>query len=729
MKNNQRLKGLLWNEVVKLMAYIAHKTEDNREQPLIDHLKGTAELCRSFAIDDLKDYAYFCGLIHDIGKYSNAFQERIRGKNIKVEHALSGAQEIAKLPMQMWNFMLEYCIAGHHSGLPDGGTKADSADMATLHGILKRRAEDYFSYKNEVHTEIPDNHIEKILKKCRNCEELIEVYAFLTRYIYSCLTDADFIDTEHFVCPYTDRMVTGDFRKAYERVCAFIDGFKAETILQKSRGDIQKQVYKSMDDDSDIYTINMPTGSGKTLCSIRAALEMAIEKDKKRIIYVIPYVSIIEQTAEIFNDIFGDVLPVIQHQSNFDFDREDQDENALASEKIKKACENWDAPLIVTTNIQFFESLYNYRSSRLRKLHNLSNSIVIFDEVHMLPSEYIQPCIKAIGYITKFIGSKALLMSATMPDYSKFINEYTSDCKVTDAVPDKSLFRLFSKCTYNYIGRVDLPYIYERSQEYGSSLIIVNRRKTARELYNLCSGKKYHLSTYMTPQHRSEVISSIRQDLKTGEKLTVISTSLIEAGVDLDFETVFRENAGIDNIIQSGGRCNREGKRKNGDVFVFETDDCVNDIRANITRSLFEEYDDITSDKCIQEYYKRIFKVSEHQINKNTIVNIMGNNIRPDAIPFREYAQSFKFIDNEIVGIVIPNEENQKLIDELKTGSFSVKRKLQQYCASVRFYEFEEMVKLGLIDRFDCGVYVLNNTDYYSKETGLMIEQQVDYIL
>lgn len=246
----------------------------------------------------------------------------------------------------------------------------------------------------------------------------------------------------------------------------------------------------------------------------------------------------------------------------------------MASDKIKKACENWDAPLIVTTNIQFFESLYNYRSSRLRKLHNLSNSIVIFDEVHMLPSEYIQPCIKAIGYITKFIGSKALLMSATMPDYSKFINEYTSDCKVTDAVPDKSLFRLFSKCTYNYIGRVDLPYIYERSQEYGSSLIIVNRRKTARELYNLCSGKKYHLSTYMTPQHRSEVISSIRQDLKTGEKLTVISTSLIEAGVDLDFETVFRENAGIDNIIQSGGRCNREGK-KNGDVFVFETDDCV----------------------------------------------------------------------------------------------------------------------------------------------------------
>lgn len=479
----------------------------------------------------------------------------------------------------------------------------------------------------------------------------------------------------------------------------------------------------------------MPTGSGKTLCSIRAALKTAIENKKKRIIYVIPYVSIIEQTAKVFEDIFGDVLPVLQHHSNYDFDDDkNEDENEITSEKLKRSCENWDAKLIVTTNIQFFESLYHYKGRRLRKLHNLADSVIIFDEIHMLPIDYIQPCLRAIGYVTKYLNSTAILMSATMPNYDKFMERYMSGVKIENAVKDTSLFNVFDKCRYEYIGKCELASLAEKAQEYDNALIIVNKRKTARELYDICSGNKYHLSTYMTPLHRSEIIAKIKEDIKNGINTTVISTSLIEAGVDLDFKAVFREIAGIDNVLQSGGRCNREGKMDMGDVFVFETDggnyqtkkksDII--IRANITRNLFEEFENISTDKCIKEYYGRLLNYKEKKIEENTITAIMGNDLRIDGIPFRTYAESFNFIDNQVIGIVIPCDENRGLIKELKDGKLSVKRNLQRYSASVNKDEFKELFQIGIIETLDCGVCILANTDYYKSDVGLTLENDVD---
>lgn len=712
------------------MEYIGHNSEDGRKQSLAQHLIGVAKLCRNNSVDSLKDYAELCGLMHDIGKYTEAFQRRIRGDSIKVGHALCGAQEVYKNSKASYSYMIEYCIAGHHTGLPDGGTAADNPDMSTLYAVLKREAGNYSAYTNEINIKFPKDNFRELMKDCRTKEEIIELYSFFTKYLFSCLTDADFIDTEQFVSPETERSITGNFQQAYEMVCKKINGFHAKTPLQKARGDIQEQVYKAVETEADIYTLSMPTGSGKTLCSIRAALKIAAQKKKKRIIYVIPYISIIEQTAEVFNDIFGQVLPVVQHHSNYDFEFRDS-ENELTSEKLRRVCENWDTPLIVTTNIQFFESLYHYRSSRLRKLHNLADSIIIFDEIHMLPLEYIQPCLRAIGYITKYLNSTVLLMSATMPDYGDFTKKFMMSNRITDAVGDKRLFQVFNKCRYTYIGKTSLEKLADMAQEYGNALIIVNKRRTAKELYDICEGKKYHLSTYMTPKDRSEVIHEIKENIRSGVKITVISTSLIEAGVDLDFETVFRENAGIDNILQSGGRCNREGKRKCGDVFVFETDGGSGEIqlKSNITSSLFSEFDDISSDKCIKEYYNRLFAVKDGVIERNSITSLMGDNLRPDAIPFRTYAEQFHFIDNQIIGIVIPDNENRELIEELKYGKLSVKRRLQKYCASVKPYELEKMIKEGIIEQLECGVCVLANPDYYNKDTGLSFTNETDYIL
>lgn len=717
------------------VEYIGHTSDDGRKQLLLDHLNGTSKLCRENANEFWADIAEFVGQIHDIGKYTSGFQKRINGaENIRVEHAICGAKEVAKAPPKSYVPMIEYCVAGHHSGLPDGGTKVDGEEDSTLHGRMKRKTGDYSAYENEVKLEYPKDNLRELFD-VSNQREIIERYSFFTRYLFSCLTDADFIDTERFVTPNTDRGIDGDFQKAYEKVCEKLNSFKIESKLQESRSIIQEQVYKSVESNANVYTLNMPTGSGKTLCSIRAALKTAIENKKKRIIYVIPYVSIIEQTAKVFEDIFGDVLPVLQHHSNYDFDDDkNEDENEITSEKLKRSCENWDAKLIVTTNIQFFESLYHYKGRRLRKLHNLADSVIIFDEIHMLPIDYIQPCLRAIGYVTKYLNSTAILMSATMPNYDKFMERYMSGVKIENAVKDTSLFNVFDKCRYEYIGKCELASLAEKAQEYDNALIIVNKRKTARELYDICSGNKYHLSTYMTPLHRSEIIAKIKEDIKNGINTTVISTSLIEAGVDLDFKAVFREIAGIDNVLQSGGRCNREGKMDMGDVFVFETDggnyqtkkksDII--IRANITRNLFEEFENISTDKCIKEYYGRLLNYKEKKIEENTITAIMGNDLRIDGIPFRTYAESFNFIDNQVIGIVIPCDENRGLIKELKDGKLSVKRNLQRYSASVNKDEFKELFQIGIIETLDCGVCILANTDYYKSDVGLTLENDVD---
>ena len=708
------------------MEYIGHTSDDGRKQLLLDHLNGTSKLCRENANEFWADIAEFVGQIHDIGKYTSGFQKRINGaENIRVEHAICGAKEVAKAPPKSYVPMIEYCVAGHHSGLPDGGTKVDGEEDPTLHGRMKRKTGDYSAYENEVKLEYPKDNLRELFD-VSNQREIIERYSFFTRYLFSCLTDADFIDTERFVTTNTDRGIDGDFQKAYEKVCEKLNSFKIETKLQESRSIIQEQVYKSVESNANVYTLNMPTGSGKTLCSIRAALKTAIENKKKRIIYVIPYVSIIEQTAKVFEDIFGDVLPVLQHHSNYDFDDDkNEDENEITSEKLKRSCENWDAKLIVTTNIQFFESLYHYKGRRLRKLHNLADSVIIFDEIHMLPINYIQPCLRAIGYVTKYLNSTAILMSATMPNYDKFMERYMSGVKIENAVKDTSLFNVFDKCRYEYIGKCELASLAEKAQEYDNALIIVNKRKTARELYDICSGNKYHLSTYMTPLHRSEIIAKIKEDIKNGINTTVISTSLIEAGVDLDFKAVFREIAGIDNVLQSGGRCNREGKMDMGDVFVFETDGGKGEIqlKSNITRNLFEEFDNISTDKCIEEYYSRLFAFNDGNIDKSTITSLMGE------IPFRTYADNFKFIKNQVIGIVIPRDENKDLIEQLRYGKLSVKRKLQQYSASVHIWELEEMIKEGIIEQLDCGVCILANTDYYKSDVGLTLENDVDYFV
>ena len=721
------------------MEYYAHKTED-RKQTVLEHLEGVARLAEGFSIELVKKMAFAAGITHDIGKYAKAFQSRLlEGSSERYEHSVCGAIELAKaaksgkerdmLPM------LQYCIAGHHTGLPDGGTKADlAAESSTLNAKLARAdtykgKSDYSVYKQETKVCFPDtDKLYEELSHSANQWDMIEKYAFFTRYLFSCLTDADYLDTEIFCVPETDRTLKADFSSAIEAVEKKFKAFIYDTQLRKARKRLQEQAYKNSAKAGNISILNMPTGSGKTLCSLKIALDRLKSSGKKRIIYVIPYTSIIEQTAELFEGMFGEFVDILQHHSNYCYDADGEEDST--AEKLKKSSENWDAPLIITTSVQFFESLYHYKGSKLRKLHNLADAVIIFDEVHLLPEKLLQPCLRGVGYVTKYLGSEAVFLSATMPDYSDLFGKYIPDCSVTELITDKKDFAFFRKCSYTYLGPVDYDSVIEKAMRRKSSLIVVNKRRTAREIYNKLSGNKFHLSTYMTPRDRSEVIGRIRKLLDDEQPVTVVSTSLIEAGVDLDFEAVFRELAGLDSILQAGGRCNREGKRDSGEVFVFETEEPPKGetaVRASIVKDFLRNGVDIASKEAVELYYKRLFSFKEKEIESNSIAkDVTGF----DKIPFRSYANEFEFVSEDTVSVVINNcGETEVLLKQLASGKLSVKRKLQRFSVSLRTSgEFDKALSAGLLREGAFGVFLLSDNTYYSKETGIDLDMSSDII-
>lgn len=738
------------------MEYYAHTREDGERQTVKAHLEGVSKLAEGFSVDFLKPLAKKAAFDHDLGKYALKYQWRLDNDNIKFSHAACGALEYKKFAdkndcfASLFAPLMEYCIAGHHTGLMDGGTDADNSDSPTLSGTLKRGNEytgdsDYSAYATEIEfatltqEEITPPYNE--LCSAKDPTELIERYAFFTKFVFSCLTDADFLDTEIFCNKNVERGMSGDFEKALDKLNRELSDMPSDNPLRQARSRIQQQAFDNSVNKSHISILDMPTGSGKTLCS----LKLALESGKKRIIYVIPYTSIIEQTANKFEKMFGDVLPVLQHHSNYSYDGNTEEEKKTV-EKLKRTCENWDAPLIITTSVQFFQSIYHYKGSALRKLHNLRDSVIVFDEIHLIPTELLRPCLKAVGYITKYLNSEALFLSATMPDYSKLFDKFLPDVNYNKLVTDRTNFKYFKKCEYKDMGKTTLETIAENASRCKNALIVVNTKKTAAELYNLVQGEKYHLSANMTPAHRSRVIEVVRNKLENGEPITVVSTSLVEAGVDLDFNTVFRQLSGLDSILQAGGRCNREGKDAKGYVYVFDIDETYRKgsdlaMRINKTKGLLEKYQDITSYDCIKEYYDGIFDFNQSRIAENSIAkyNEQSNSfdrqglMSPYSIPFRSYAMQFEYISADTISIVIddPNDQTcHELVETLRNGDMSVRRALQKYSVSVYMNVFKDLYSQGVLNDHGTGIFILENQSYYNNETGLNTQAAMqDYFI
>lgn len=375
------------------MNYIAH-CDGEREQSILEHLQGTAEKAKDFAeVFEKGDWGYCCGMLHDIGKYSDKFQRRIRGEEIKVDHATAGARVCMELG-GMYPF-LEMCIAGHHAGLSDYGVSTDTGNSSTTLGRRKKKIEDFYAYKKEV--KIPELKTSPV--NVEKTKDLNFSLSMFTRMMYSCLVDADFLDTEEFMTEERSGRQQGqEIQVLLDKLEKYITEWLKNTETESVNGrrtEILKACLENGEREKGLFRLTVPTGGGKTVASLAFALRHAVKHHMKRIIYVIPYTSIIEQNAAVFRRILGDEN-VLENHCNIDY------EEAEELKPMQLASENWDKPVVVTTNVQFFESLFSNKSSKCRKLHNMANSVIIFDEAQMLPNDYLKPCLTAIEEPVKF---------------------------------------------------------------------------------------------------------------------------------------------------------------------------------------------------------------------------------------------------------------------------------------------------------------------------------------
>jgi CRISPR-associated endonuclease/helicase Cas3 len=712
-------------------------------QLLEEHLKGTAELARSFANEfGCGEWGYLAGLWHDLGKYSSDFQKmllsssdaHIETTHNKVNHSTAGAIHSIERFSKAGR-IFSYLIAGHHAGLADWQT-----DTAGRKSLIARLQEVSFLRDLPV-DEIPADIMNQPLPKERF--NIKDGHALWIRMLYSCLVDADFLDTEAFF-----DWEKSNKRKGYLPIVQLLPLFKSymekklldtdPTPVNQRRAEILKHCTKMSEHEPAIFTLTVPTGGGKTLSSMAFALNHALKYGKKRIIYVIPYTSIIEQTAAQFSEIFGDA--VIEHHSNVDI----SDENHETA-RSRLACENWDAPVIVTTSVQFFESLFSNRSSRCRKLHNIVNSVVVLDEVQLLPPDKLNPILHAIRELQKNYKVSFVLSTATQPAFGRL---ETPDFKfeglgnTVEIMDDPSeLHEIFRRVNIDVPDDLMTPCEWaDLAQElggYSSVLCIVNRRDDCRTLYELMPEKgtnTFHLSALMCGEHRSAVIDKIKQRLKDKVPTRVISTQLVEAGVDLDFPVVYRALSGLDSIAQAAGRCNREGLLDKGRVVVFipPSKFPAGYLRQSgeIGRRLLEqECNDLFAPERFNQFFRELYYLQGEWLDKEGILKDLAVD-KELRFSFMTAARKFKLIDeSQYAPVIVHYEESGRHIEMLKKNGPErwIMRKLQRYVVNLPKYIHTKLCNEGAIVETHPGIFVQEYGAMYHSELGFCPDKSMIY--
>lgn len=709
-------------------------------QLLEDHLRLTAEAAQSFAgAFNAGEWAYLAGLWHDLGKYSQDFQDLLIDSQVdntsakrhkkRVNHSTAGALHAVER-LGIAGRIFAYLIAGHHAGMPDW--TADESGNAALSIRLKDTA-----FLDAILNAIPDDIVNHLLPKQRPPKGVDP--ALWIRMLFSALVDADFLDTERHMAPGKAKL-RGEYAKIDELLTFFTKymdektGKVSHTSVNQLRAKILEWCREAAKKPQGAYTLTVPTGGGKTLSSMAFALQHAVRHNKRRIIYVIPYTSIIEQTADQFRQIFGDA--VIEHHSNFDGDSDDSDDY----NRSRLACENWDAPLIVTTSVQFFESLFANRSSRCRKLHNIANSIVILDEVQLLPPEFLKPILHALNQLRTYFGVTLLLMTATQPAFRPQPTlRFDGLPNTVEIIPDpdelhRKLRRTEIMMPRPLLEQRDWQDIAEELRHHDTILCIVNSRKDCRMLWEMMPEGTYHLSALMCGAHRSERIAEIRQRLKDGKPIRVISTQLVEAGVDLDFPVVYRAIAGLDSIAQAAGRCNREGRLSMGKVVVFSPpgDPPVGHLRqaAQIGRRMLHADDaDPLTPARFNKFFEELYWLQGDRLDAKDILS----DLKSDGnfqFSFRTAAGKFQIIDDAChAPVLVQYGEGAKLIGMLERMGPErwLMRKLQRHTINIQRYLHDRLKTDGGIREVYPGIYVQGHTALYHKYLGFCPDRSAIY--
>ncbi|WP_435401816.1 CRISPR-associated endonuclease Cas3'' [Halomonas sp. RA08-2] len=713
-------------------------------QTLEGHLKTVGQLAAERA-DRFGAAAWgeAVGLLHDIGKYSVPFQRRLEGSPERVDHSTAGAHVAIENYPQVGQ-LLAYLIAGHHAGLANG---RDIGERTPLKNRLEADLPPLDSaWQQEIALPLnlsPPAHFQQ------RRDRAFFQYAFLARMLFSCLVDADFVDTEAFYTVHEKGVPPARgggppldvLRDALDKRLAT---FKADSDVNRLRGEILSHVRAQSELPPGRFSLTVPTGGGKTLASLAFALEHAIAHGMDRVIYVIPFTSIVEQNAAVFRDALGEhgEAAVLEHHSAFDAGSQ-RDHHTI--DKLRRDSANWDAPIIVTTAVQFFESLFAAKTSRCRKLHNIAGSVVILDEAQTMPLPLLRPSVAALDELALNYRTSVVLCTATQPALAETDDPERSfqggfrGMRELAKCPNK-LYRDLKRVSVRHIGTLDDEELRDELLATEQVLCIVNNRRHARALFESIADQPgaYHLTTSMYAVHRRRVLAEIRQVLRSGQTCRVISTSLIEAGVDVDFPRVLRAEAGLDSIAQAAGRCNREGRRSaaDSDVAIFAT---ANDewapppeLRkfAQTTREVLRHHgDDPLSLAAIEAYFRLLYwQQGPQELDKHGLLSLVERG-RLDGIPFETLEQKFRMIENNQRAVIIPFDEDgiahdalSSLIHAERVGGIA--RKLQPYTVQVPQQGFAALERVGAIaaiepDKFGDQFMMLVNEDLYDEWLGL----------
>jgi CRISPR-associated endonuclease/helicase Cas3 len=702
-------------------AHTPPKESPNNWHPLDEHLIQTAKLCSEFAIPfGCGGTGFMLGIFHDLGKVNPKFQEYLeachKGENYeRVPHSICGASYLWKILRRtnMQDVNLAMCALGHHGGLSEVATSQGKLDEwwgDVQNNSLKKNMQ-------ELLNELPQRKPE-LLPENELCREL------RLRMLFSALVDADYLDTEkHFNSDKSS--VRGQWTRPSDLWSIFRSN-QLRMMWRNRNGNvnrIRKQIYYSCVEagkqSPGLFRLTVPTGGGKTRSGLGFALSHAVANKThgfRRIIVALPYTSIIDQNARVYRDIFGDHF-VLEHHSQYEIpDEEKQDETYL---RQRLAAENWDFPLIVTTTVQLFESFFSNKPSRCRKLHNIAHSILILDEVQTLPPELLKPTMDVLRTLVDEYGVTLVLSTATQPafDQTPYLKEFDG-FKITEIVPDfadhfKALQRVEYQPVRSYESLSDLAEEIAKPNN-SQVLVIMNTRKHALALHEELRERHaeglYHLSTLLCGAHRKRLLLEITERLKSSNTLPVrlISTQVVEAGVDLDFPVVYRVMGPLDRIVQAAGRCNREGKRaEKGKVVIFDFPDNaspkgaykigMDDAKTILSRITAEQ---LHEPELYTEYFQMLFR--DVNLDKKEI-----QSYRCD-LNYPSVAEKYKLIEDTLPVVITSydnNEGDRRLQKHLMAPSRETWRKLMPFVVNLRYHDLKKDDIKQCVEEISPGLY------------------------
>ncbi len=719
-------------------------------EPLGAHLDKVAHSASTFAeAFGARQWGEVLGRCHDLGKLSEEFQNYLRNAGAastdagaenedphggRVDHSTFGARFVAEAAGNVSGQLLAFCIAGHHTGLPD----ETSADDAALRSTLRYKLD---PAKYSIPTVAAPDAVLPTLKlplKERRGEAPFQL-AFFSRMLFSCLIDADRIRTEEFCDPELalerSSMGAGHGRPSLAALKDELDASLRQKQKKAEQTEVNRQRMIVLEHCRDaahllpgFFSLNVPTGGGKTLSSLAFALDHALNNNLQRIVMAIPFTSIIEQTADVYRAALGPraAAGLVEHHTNLQ-PKHDTRSNQFGTE-------NWDAPLIVTTNVQLLESMFAYRTTPCRKLHNLARSVIVLDEAQTIPVELLKPALAALRELVLNYRCSIVLCTATQPALERRADFEIGLEAVRPIIPDAvPLFHTLRRVEVRALGRLPDSELAPLLAKQRSALCIVNTRPHASRLYDQVaemseSGDCFHLSTWMCGQHRREVLKTIRERLDAKQPCRVVSTQLVEAGVDLDFPVVYRAEAGFDSIAQAAGRCNREGLLALGLTCVFEAEEKppagLLRAAAEAGKELLSKYPDPLQPEAVEAYFRLFYWTQKSRWDKHNVMEKMAfDHARGRALlQFREVASAFRMIRDDQLPILVPYDPKAAdLWNRLMAGnvSFVPQRELQPYLVSVRKEAARQMNDRGFVMEHESGVWLLLNRSLYSSHKGL----------